>query len=421
MRPKSAAPYPHEDQPLPLNIRPKSTAPYPEDDMRGAHLNPSARLPVAGPHADRPGSAFGIRPLSSSSSLAPQTSPGLPSHPAANLPPHLAAGRGRPVSAQPAPGWEPQLPAGYRKPSPGPTGQWQQPPPPQHDPRYGAGIVPAGTIPVGDPTRARLQKPNPNLPPTLQQQQPQYPPAGAAYPPQKGPQGQPGRDYGPGLGPRPGGVANNRPVSDSYGGGAPYPPAGGGRQSYPNNGNGMHPAASNPNLRPAGGPGGRPMSHLSDPAAGRASAPPVQQGGGGRPPLPQQQQVQHQQQQQQRPGGGGPGGGGPGGGGPGGGGGVQGSGGKPAAAATAHPDGKTMGQGPATFEAMGIPQGKSEGDCVSFFSCSFVLPLLFIVFCWAECGSSLPFLVLFCLGGGAVFTVVSGWMCVCIGANLECV
>lgn len=25
-----------------------------------------------------------------------------------------------------------------------------------------------------------------------------------------------------------------------------------------------------------------------------------------------------------------------------------------------------MGQGPATFEEMGIPQGKSEGDCVSF-------------------------------------------------------
>jgi hypothetical protein len=41
--------------------------------------------------------------------------------------------------------------------------------------------------------------------------------------------------------------------------------------------------------------------------------------------------------------------------------------GRPAGNAAAHPDGKTMGQGPATFEEMGIPQGKNEGDCVSFF------------------------------------------------------
>jgi hypothetical protein len=34
---------------------------------------------------------------------------------------------------------------------------------------------------------------------------------------------------------------------------------------------------------------------------------------------------------------------------------------------TQHPSGKTAGQGPATFEEMGIPQGKNDGDCVSFF------------------------------------------------------
>lgn len=340
MRPKSAAPYPHDDQPLPLNLRPKSTAPYPEGDMRGPHLNPGARLPVgAGPHADRPGSAFGIRPLS----------PGLPAHPA------VGVGRGRPVSSQPAaPGWEPQMPAGYRKPSPGPGAQWQQPPPPQHDPRYGAGAVPAGTMPVGDPSRARLQKPNPNLPPTPQgPPQGQYPMSGAGgYPPQGGPAPapvQPGRDYGP----RP--VAGVRPVSDSYGPSGGYdrygavPPAAG-RPPQPS----MHAPASNPNLRLPHGPGAgpnRPMSHIDPGGPGRASAPPAAQ----------------QQQHNVRPGVGQPHGaapspgpavvGAP----------RPGGGGRPAGNVTAHPDGKTMGQGPATFEEMGIPQGKNEGDCVSLF------------------------------------------------------
>lgn len=36
----------------------------------------------------------------------------------------------------------------------------------------------------------------------------------------------------------------------------------------------------------------------------------------------------------------------------------------PAGAGIAHPDGKTMGQGPATFEEMGIPLVKNESDCV---------------------------------------------------------
>ena len=319
MRPKSTAPYPHEGQPLPLNIRPKSTAPYPEDSMRGPHLHALPRVPVgAGPHADRPGSAFGIRPLSGGSAL--QTDPG----------------RGRPVSA--APGWEPQMPADYRKPSPASAGQWQQPVPPQHDPRYGPanvgpGIIPAGSIPVGDPTRTRLQKQNPNVPPH-QGPPGQYVMTGGAggYPPQ-GP-GGPGGQYGQ--------RAGNRPVSDAYGydrHGA-TPPAAVGRVPV-----------NNPNLRPQ--VAGRPVSHMdSGGPTGRVSAPPAAVAA--RPsPGPGPASVPPPQQQQQRPG--------------------------PAArppavtAATApakttnHPDGKTMGQGPATFEEMGIPQGKAEGDCVSFF------------------------------------------------------
>ncbi|SPQ25809.1 ed7d2315-b570-47b8-a931-2dac1fd51f46 [Thermothielavioides terrestris] len=309
MRPKSAAPYPHDDQPPPLNVRPKSTAPYPEDDVRSPHVNPGAHLAVsAGPQADRPNSAFGIRPLS----------------PSAGLPP--GGGRGRPMSSQPpVAGWEPQVPPGYRKPSPGPGGQWQQRPPPQQDPRYGAagGIVPAGTMPVGDPTRARLQKPNPKLQPSPQGPPPgQYPPGGG-YP---GPASQPGRDYGPSAG--------NRPVSDSYGPGgydrhSTAPPAVAGRVP------GAPAASSNASLRPHSRGGG---------GSGRASAPPAQDA---RPSPGTGAGPGGQAQAQQRP---------------------QPGGRPPAQAAPGgnlvHPDGKTMGGGPATFEDMGIPLGKSENDCV---------------------------------------------------------
>jgi TPR repeat protein len=370
MRPKSAAPYPHEDQPQPLNVRPKSTAPYPEGDMRGPHLNPGGgRLPVgAGPHADRPGSAFGIRPLS----------PG-------GMPP--GGGRGRPVSSQPGMGggWDPQVPAGYRKPSPGPPGgQWNQPPPPQHDPRYGAGsvgpgIIPAGTMPVGDPTRARLQKQNPNLPPASQGPPPGQYPMGGAYPQGPGgPPGQPGRDYASRPGP------NNRPVSGGGGGGydrygAGPPAAAPGRVPLP--------TAPNANLRPhqAAAAAPRPTSHMDPSPAGRASAPPAQ---GARPgPAGPASSPGPAAAGQQRPPPGAAGGRPP----------------APSATASAgnlsHPDGKTMGQGPATFEEMGIPQGKNDGDCVSVFFfflfsfCSFFACLLFwcgvVVSCqagWGEGG-----------------------------------
>ncbi|KAL2163747.1 hypothetical protein VTH06DRAFT_5806 [Thermothelomyces fergusii] len=150
-RAKSSAPYPIDDQPISSNARPRQTAPYPEDDVGGPQINPNAHLPVGpGPHADRPGSAFGIRPLS------PNSGGGL--RPG-------SAGRGRPAPNQPVPGGrDPQGgAAGFRNPSPGPGGQWQQPPPGQQDPRY------------GDAGRARLQKPNPNL-------QPQRPPPPSGKP-----------------------------------------------------------------------------------------------------------------------------------------------------------------------------------------------------------------------------------------------
>lgn len=73
-RPHSAAPYPVDDQPPPLNVRPRSTAPYPEDDIRPLPLQQQRLNPGSGPQADRPGSAFGIktggpRPMPSSQSM----------------------------------------------------------------------------------------------------------------------------------------------------------------------------------------------------------------------------------------------------------------------------------------------------------------------------------------------------------------
>lgn len=339
LRPKSAAPYPEDDRPPPLNLsRPKSAAPYPEDDVVGGkpapalspHFNPSIRpSSAAGPAADRPMSAFGIRPLSGApQNLQPTPDPrGL-----ASATPSLSAG------------WQPQVPASYRQQSPGPAPSPY--PPRQSSAQYAPGYaplpsqrlgaastgpgatVPAGAAPVRDPTRNRLQKPNPvHDRPTPAAAAPpgQFPMVGPNVPPQPPtttqapqPPAQPGRGYGP--------RTSSRPASDTYdrygAGAAPIRP-----DSLPPVGTGYNnrvaSAASNPNT-------------MRDHHPGRSSAPPGQQ-----------QQQQHQ------------------------------VGGRPAApgssASTAslpsmpsRPFGKPAGQGPATFEEMGIPQGKNESDCVSW-------------------------------------------------------
>ena len=358
VRPKSAAPYPDDDRPPPLNLRPKSTAPYPEDDMVGhkpplsPHYNPTIR-PSAGPQADRPMSAFGIRPTTPNS--GPQ-----------NLPPNAGGEyRGR-MSLNPSNvgGWEPQVPAGYRQPSPGPrhdsyrTGGPQQQPPYNQPgqrlssaPPAAAGIPPAGTVPVGDPTRSRLQKTNPGygkpqpaLPPPNQ-----YPAAG--YGPPEPTSAQPGRDYGP--------RTSSRPVSNTYDhyGAGPPPPANSGRIPLANAASHrpervdslpvapLHPNHGNP---PGGGslPPKTRLSHL-DASPGRSSAPPTQ--GNSRPssshsPGPSVTSQVSAASTTNLPG----------------------HGARPPRQASLHPDGKTTGQGPATFEEMGIPQGKNDNDCVSF-------------------------------------------------------
>ncbi|KAK0610519.1 hypothetical protein B0T17DRAFT_593661 [Bombardia bombarda] len=346
----SVAPYPEEDRPSPLNLtlRPKSTAPYPDDDVMGhnkpplsPHYNPGIRPSSAvGPHADRPGSAFGIRPIS------PNYNPQQNTGPQGRLQPNQPQGGN----------WAPQVPSGYRQPSPGParqqdhyrqdsgSGHWQ----PQHNlpsqqqPQRmgaasagpGAGVLPAGmNPPIGDPTRTRLQKQNPNY---------------------NKPQPAPQQNLGP-----PGGYpqsAHNLP---------PTPPAPA-RSQDETMVNGQMPVrrlpaagstASLPGTRMSSGPtgGGAPLKSrpgLAESLAGpggRNSAPPGGAGapGGGLPgrpgpgPHPSSSPAPSVASTTKLPGHGGPK--------------------KP----TDHPDGKTIGQGPATFEEMGIPQGKNDSDCVS--------------------------------------------------------
>ncbi|KAI2602665.1 hypothetical protein GGR54DRAFT_644773 [Hypoxylon sp. NC1633] len=315
-RPRSAAPYPEDDRPAGLSLRPKSTAPYPEDDIGGRkpplspHYNPGIR-PSTGPIADRPGSSFGIRTQS-------------PGHPAGGMRPSQPAGqlpippagmdpsRGRPVSA----GWQPQVPGGYRQPSPGPRGQGLRPVTGQFDQRppqsgYNQRLGPG---PSQNPSHNRLTKQGP--PPS------QFPTAG----------------YG--------GRESSLPASHAPG---PRISTGvydhGGRASAipsPTMSGGLAPRTSSipPGGLPQGGPGaqrtssaGRPGVPLKDrPApvdhAGRASAPPQQVRPAVSSPPP--------------------------------------SASTPGSAASAPAGAKPTkpSQGPATFEAMGIPQGKPDDDCV---------------------------------------------------------
>lgn len=309
-QPKPAAPYPVDDRPAPLNLpRAQSTAPYPEDDAvrppLSPHFDPKIR-PSQGPAADRPMSAFGIRPLSAGSSG------GRP--PQGNLGPGDQRGR---VNAA---GWEPPVSNDYRQASPGPaTGGDFRRDPYRQDPPRPATVQPYDGRqggPTQNPGQGRLQKPNPHG------QRPVSSIAGGQYPGPQGPR-EPalaGRDYGPRTSSRPNQLSQqqppHRPVSESYGRGAPNAARPDRFDSLP-----AHPS-------PHGHPGPRPVSHIDRPrplddGPGRiGSAPPTQQ----RP--------------QQKPA-------------------------SPSAASTVSAPPRPNGQGPSTFEEMGIPQGKGDGDCVS--------------------------------------------------------
>ncbi|KAI0912483.1 hypothetical protein F4824DRAFT_57309 [Ustulina deusta] len=308
-RTSSAAPYPEDDRPAPLNLnRPSSVTPYPEDDVAGhkpqlspqlsAHYNPGIR-PSAGPSADRPGSAFGIRTQS------PAGPGGLRVHSGGQLPIPPAGmdpNYGRPVSA----GWQPQLPGGYRQPSPGPRPQDfrpsaadynQRPPSSQYD-------RPMGGLPA-QPRPNHLSK---------------MPPAGGAG--RGGPLPQYGKresslpaHYAPG----PRMSAAGAPASSPAISGGPGPRVG----SVPPGGlpqGGPRPTSSG-RPGPGGPPSGMPLKDrpVAMDQSGRSSAPPPQ----GRPsPAPS----------------------------------------TPTSTGSAPP--KPVKTGPATFEQMGIPQGKHDDDCV---------------------------------------------------------
>ncbi len=343
MRPKSTTPYPEDDRPPPLNLgRPKSTAPYPEDDVVGTrpplspHFNPQIR-PSNGPPADRPRSAFGIR----TSSPAREQRAIPQSQSTGNLIPPAGTGpsRGRMTSA----GWEPQVPTAYRQASPGPgRGEYapqtayNQGMAPPHQQPVGGG----GGPPVGDPTRNRLMKANPSPGKPPSSAPPNQFPIRNSTPPQA-PQGgvQPGRDYGPRM--------SSRPESNLYDG---APRLGNGLAGRPDRVDSLPVQSQGHSRLPSAG---RPLKERPAPmdTLGRQSAPPMQthmeppRGSGGpkmaTPPLMTQ-------------------------------GGPSRPGGRPAAAPAAAPtaaSAKLQGQGPATFEEMGIPQGKNESDCVSYLPC----------------------------------------------------
>ena len=305
-RPKSAAPYPEDDRPPPLNVaRPMTAAPYPEDDMVhkpqiSPKYNPNAR-PPAGPVADRTGSAFGIRSQSAGYGPGPGPQQGGPGRPyQLGIPPAGAdPTRVRPASSN----WQPQMSGGYRQDSPGPN---QRPPQAGYDQR-----LPSSPGRTGG--QGRLSKPNPNPSPS------QYPPAGGY--------GPPGRDYAPG--PR----TSGRPGS----GGGPVMSGGMGPRmdSMPPGGlpQGGHAGGRLPSGgRPGQGPGAplkeRPAA-FDDGGPGRSSAPPSQSA---RPP-PGSPTLSAT---------------------------TTGSAPEPP-----KPKPSKTSQGPSTFEQMGIPSAKKEDDCVS--------------------------------------------------------
>ncbi|CAK7273067.1 hypothetical protein SEPCBS119000_005455 [Sporothrix epigloea] len=352
VRPKSTAPYPVDDKPAPLNLaRPKSTAPYPDDGPHSRPLvplhSPQIRPSDAQQSGTTPNSAFGIypsnlhpqagsRPLPMSQSmgnLMPDQRPfsvNIPGRPLDNDP------RGRIASA----GWEPKGPAGgFRRASPNAPGgrsdqqdsydygYSQQPRPPIHQQSAAAvSRLNGGLPPLAENSRNRLSKANPNSNPA---------PYGG--PAQVKSAAQPGRDFGP--------RTSSRPVSSVYAGVnsvAPRPDRLDSLASQQQLGHGR-----NPSDDLAGGGQQNVKNRPQHAEPGRQSAPPAQAGGGlssgptVRPvsaaPPPRVSSAAPQAFAGQTP--------------------------QPAAP-LAPAKAKPAKQGPATFEEMGIPQGKADDDCI---------------------------------------------------------
>ncbi|KAJ4168212.1 hypothetical protein NW765_016898 [Fusarium oxysporum] len=368
-RPHFAAPYPEDDRPPPLTVRAKSTAPYPEDDVRGPTSPRFNQDPRLGPQADRYSSASGIKPQTG----GPRPMPGSQSM--GNLHSGGPGGPGRPDLRGRA------ASAGYDGGRPGPDG-----PGGPGGPRPMPGSQSMGNLHSGGsggPGRPDLRGRA----------------ASAGY---DGGRPGPGGPGGPGGRPSPYPEDNNiaRPGSA-----APYPDAGpqGGRLQKPPPAGVSHPAPQGWLGQPQNyerfsrvpGASGRPERGSSLPQNQQQGGP---QQGGPQQPRPQPVEMRPDMRpprtssaQNRIPGGPGPGGPSPGPyGGPGGPGGPHGGPGGPQGGPTGppktgsappspfqRPDNKPSpapsaatapppkaGKGPATFEDMGIPQGKQEGDCI---------------------------------------------------------
>lgn len=339
MRPKSAAPYPEDDhRPQLLNTnRPRSAVPYPEDDYnRGPQQqHPHAGLPPPGrldAYGARPGSAGRMGP--GPNNLAPGIVP-------AGMPPP-AGGRGRAPSAAPYPPGGPGGPPGgqHRHGSMG-GGNMGGGPSPGYGPRPMGGSAANGTdfqlqgsysSHSSVSSGSILTNPNTypaaagrgqygNIPPA-QQSPTMIPPAGSM------PAGQP-------YGARPGSRAGTGPAPGSAG-----PPR------HDSHGGAMVNRFDSPGLpsgpkQPSQAQPGRPPVSLSD-NGGRSSAPPAQVRPSTASPAPSA--APSSASAATVPAAAKPA--------------------KPAKKPMDHPDGKTTGNGPATFDEMGIARVKDKDDCV---------------------------------------------------------
>jgi len=301
VRPHSTAPYPDDERPAPLNVMRPRSTAPYPEDDVRGYPN-SHYNPAINPSQGPPAD----RPMSAfgvnTQAAGPRPMPGSQSTGSLQPLAQPPSSRGRFASA----GYDaPGGPGAYRQPSPGPNPSGRPYPTPEDLQGRPASAAP---YPGGGPGGNRLQKQPPRQP--YGGGQAPYPPAAA----------EPGRDYGP--------RTSSRPISEAP---PPHhdpriPPQGHERFSRVPGATGRPERLSSlpqdgqrPPRVPTGlGQGG---SNSPRPGAGRV---------GSAPPGPGQ--------------------------------GLPSPGLHPSATAPAKPP---PAKGPATFEDMGIPQGKQEGDCVS--------------------------------------------------------
>ena len=311
-----------------LPPRPRSAAPYPQEDRRPT----SSGLSIAGPAADRPNSAFGIRPLNNNVPLGPP-SPGLrPSSSSSNLgqQPNRPAPSGPNGQQLPYRGHTPTVPDVQKRDEKPTTKDWES----QYRLPYKGAPAQEG--------RGKLHKQAP---------QGQQPNAQAPARPQQPPAIQTSYDNGPGPN-RQGAQsaqppqqrqesmlnANNRPHSAYPDQQRPVSTMGGSHNNHS-----LHPSQqqqrpgssqhsqSFPNQRPTTSGGQQPgmLSHQNTFPERRSSM------------MPPAQQQQYQQPQQQAP--------------------AMTISPAPSQQAARPPPKK----GPQTFEEMGVPAAPKESECVS--------------------------------------------------------